>query len=78
VGTSDAQSRAFLGKLLKDSHDDCPRIMQALREAESLRPADPRAWLARAATGAAPELPIERTEANPLGRPITRMVGGFG
>ncbi len=49
IGSSDAQARAFLGKLLKASHDDCARVYGAVREAESLKPVDPKAWLAKAA-----------------------------
>lgn len=49
IGLSGRRARAFLGLLLRESHDDCARVYGALREAESLRPADPRAWLMRAA-----------------------------
>ena len=50
IGKSDQQARTFLGLLLKKSHDDCARVYAALREAETLRPAEPSAWLIRAAT----------------------------
>lgn len=49
LGYSDSRARSFLGGLLKKSHDDSARIYSALREAESLDPADPAAWLMRAA-----------------------------
>lgn len=47
TGKSDGQCRAALGRLLRDLADDCPRLMLILREAETLRPADPMAWLTR-------------------------------
>ena len=50
IGKSDTQARTLLGKLLKLSHDDCARVYAALREAETLKPIDPSAWLTRAAT----------------------------
>lgn len=49
LGKSDAQCRVLLGKLLRDTQDDCARLYRVLREAESLRPADPLAWLHKAA-----------------------------
>jgi hypothetical protein len=57
LGKSDRQSRAFLGGLLKAGRDDCARIYNALREAESLRPIDPAAWLTRACGVQAPKTP---------------------
>lgn len=48
TGKSESTCRAFLGKLLKATHDDCARVYAVLREAESLRPAEPGAWLMRA------------------------------
>jgi hypothetical protein len=83
VGVSDSQARAFLGGLLKRSRDDCARVYAVLREAESLKPIDPKSWLTRAATPPAergllddPAPPI-RTEANPTGRVPTPMSGGL-
>ena len=52
IGKSDGQSRAFLGLLVKKSRDDCAKVYAALREAESLRPVDPAAWLTQACTPA--------------------------
>lgn len=79
IGLSDSRSRAFLGGLLKRSHDDGARVYTILREAESLRPADPAAWLTKAATPQGeretnPE-PTMPTEANPRGAPVSRMTG---
>lgn len=45
TGKSEAQCRATLGGLLKTAQDDCARLYSLLREAESLVPADPLAWL---------------------------------
>jgi hypothetical protein len=50
TGRSEKSCRTFLGKLLKEARDDCARTLQALREAASLRPADPPAWLKAAVT----------------------------
>lgn len=56
VGSSDTQARALLGGLLKATHDDCARVYALLREAESLRPVDPKGWLFGAAKArASPE-----------------------
>lgn len=49
LGKSDGACRALMGKLLRDMDDDCAALYQAIREAESLRPADPAAWLNAAA-----------------------------
>ncbi len=57
LGKSDAQCRSLLGRLLRDTHDDCARLYGLLREAESLRPFDTSAWLTKAVAvryGAAP------------------------
>ena len=53
IGKSDAQTRTFLGLLRKAAHDDCARVYAVIREAESLRPSNPSAWLIKAATPAA-------------------------
>lgn len=45
IGGSDSGARTVLGRLLKETQDDCSRVYAALREAESLHPADPSAWL---------------------------------
>jgi uncharacterized protein YdaU (DUF1376 family) len=50
LGTSDRQTRNFLGGLTKLAHDDCSTVYAALREAESLRPIEPQAWLRKACT----------------------------
>jgi hypothetical protein len=50
LGTSDRQTRNFLGGLTKLAHDDCSAVYAALREAESLRPIEPQAWLRQACT----------------------------
>lgn len=50
LGKSEAQSRGFLGRLLKAAGDDCARVGGLLREADSLRPADPQAWMMAAAS----------------------------
>lgn len=47
MGQSDSQARRLLGKLLADAHDDCARVYAVLREAESLQPVDPAAFLAK-------------------------------
>jgi hypothetical protein len=49
LGQPEHRSRAFLGKLLKASHDDCAQVLGILRDAESTRPLDPAAWLMKAA-----------------------------
>lgn len=51
TGKSESASRALLGKLLKGVNDDCARVHNALREAHSLRPVDPVAWLVKACGG---------------------------
>ena len=59
LGKSDRQARAMLGSLLKATCDDCARVYGLIREAESLRPADPQAWLygaARARAGPAQQV----------------------
>ena len=48
IGQSDSRVRGFLGRLLKSANDDCAKVYRAIREAESLRPADPSAWLTAA------------------------------
>ena len=51
TGMSEQQSGAFLGKLIKAlGGENCPVLLGILREAEDLRPADPRGWLVAAAT----------------------------
>lgn len=49
IGKPPSQCRSVLGRLLRDVQDDCPRALCVLREAEQLRPADPLAWITRAA-----------------------------
>jgi hypothetical protein len=48
IGRSENQARALLGRLLKLAGDDCAHMLQKLREAKDLRPAEPIAWLNRA------------------------------
>ena len=48
TGKPDGPSRALLGKLLRSSRDDCAEVHRVLREAASLRPADPVAWITAA------------------------------
>jgi hypothetical protein len=48
MGVSDSKARTAMGKLLAGTRDDCARLYAALREAESLRPLDPWAWLSNA------------------------------
>ena len=51
VGLSDQRARILLGKLLKDSHDDCAKVYRALCEARDLKPADPAGWITAACGG---------------------------
>lgn len=79
VGQSDSQARGFLGKMLKVSHDDCARVLQVILEAQSLNPANPAAWLLKAATpreerGLLDHDPPPPSPANPTGRRITEIV----
>lgn len=48
IGGSDRQTRGLLGRLLRNTHDDCARTLAVVREAADLRPADPQAWLVAA------------------------------
>ena len=48
TGRTEAATRAFLGKLLRDLRDDCAVGMALIRQAEADRPGDPAAWLAAA------------------------------
>lgn len=50
TGKGEKSCRTFLGKLLQEAKDDCARVLEALREASKLRPADPPAWLKAALT----------------------------
>ena len=45
TGRAEGYSRAFLGRLLKTSSDNAAAVLKAIRDAASLRPADPEAWL---------------------------------
>jgi hypothetical protein len=45
IGKSEQSARGFIAVLLKGTHDDCPRVLNLLREAAELRPIDPAAWL---------------------------------
>lgn len=45
TGRGDRTSRALLAKLLQASRDDCRVVMQALADAEDLRPLDSTSWL---------------------------------
>jgi hypothetical protein len=48
TGKPEGPSRALLGKLLKAARDDCAEVHRVLREAASLRPAEPVAWITAA------------------------------
>lgn len=45
TGKNPDPCRRFLGKLLQASGDDCVRVMNALRQAHEMQPADPGSWL---------------------------------
>ena len=45
IGLPIQRTRTFIGKLLRDAGDNCPRVLQALRQAQIDRPIDPAAWL---------------------------------
>ena len=49
TGKPEGAARAFLGKMLKNLGDDAAAALAILREAESLRPIDPAAWVSAAA-----------------------------
>lgn len=49
TGKPEGASRGLLGKVLKATRDDCASALRILREAESLRPVDPLAWIMGAA-----------------------------
>lgn len=49
TGRADGPSRAFLGRLLRDLHDDCSGCLAILDQAADLRPGQPEAWLIAAA-----------------------------
>ena len=49
TGRSEAASRMFLGRLLRELRDDCAVGVHLIRQAETDRPGDPAAWLAAAA-----------------------------
>ncbi len=61
TGRTEAASRVFLGRLLRELRDDCAVGVQLIRQAETDRPGDPAAWLAAAAMargGARAEHPL--------------------
>lgn len=49
TGKSDAQTRAFLGRLLRDLRDDCAAALTIIDECADLRTGQPEAWLVAAA-----------------------------
>lgn len=49
TGLPDARARALLGKLLKTCNDNAATVSAVVAEAHDLRPAEPVAWLMRAA-----------------------------
>jgi hypothetical protein len=49
AGWSDGRARSFLGKLLKETRDNCVRALNLINEAVDTRPVDPEAWLMKAA-----------------------------
>lgn len=52
IGCSDSKSRSILGAMLRETRDDCIRVVQILHEGQSLHPlAKPEAWLMAAARG---------------------------
>lgn len=48
TGKPEGPMRNLLGKLLKSGFDDCDLVLAKLREAASLRPAEPVAWITAA------------------------------
>lgn len=48
TGKSPDACRRMLGKLLREVHDDCPRLMHVLQQAREARPVDPLAWITSA------------------------------
>jgi uncharacterized protein YdaU (DUF1376 family) len=80
TGQSEAQSRGFLGKMLKKSRDDCARTLQVILEAQSLKPVDPMAWLMKSAAplgerGLLDDEPVQSTPSNPAARRILPISG---
>lgn len=78
IGCSDSQAKSFLGKMLKNSHEDCAAVNALLWEAKNLNPADPKAWLMRASIpraerGMFDQPPPEPSPSNPLGHRITPL-----
>lgn len=51
TGKPPGQARTLLGRLLRDGGDDAALVALALAEAESVRPAEPVAWLAATIQG---------------------------
>lgn len=47
TGLMEKRARPLLGKLLKQSKDDCVGLLAILREAERDRPADPVSWIVK-------------------------------
>lgn len=50
TGFGDGKARRCIGRLLRDSGDDCALLMAVLDEAMDLRPADPMAWVTKVVT----------------------------
>jgi hypothetical protein len=48
TGKPDGAARALLGKLLRESRDDCARVLAVLHRAADTRPVDPVPWLTEA------------------------------
>lgn len=48
IGKSPNACRGLMGKWLRDLHDDCPRMMLILNQAQEADPIEPLAWINRA------------------------------
>ena len=76
TGQPTAKAKGLLGRMLKEAGDNCAETLRIVREAQSLKPVDPVAWLLKAAlksgqrdllNGAPVPGEVERTAANPMG-----------
>lgn len=47
TGKSDGSVRAIVGKWLKESGDDCQAVLEIIKAAADLRPADPVGWITK-------------------------------
>ena len=82
VGCSERETRGLLGKMLKNAHNDCRAVYDAVRAAEDQKPMNPRAWLLTASVpfserGVESVPPPEPSASNPAGRRFIPIANGL-